>query len=142
MSDSAGDKSEEPPTTVEGTGNGTAEEPAPDNDSAGDKSEEPPTTVEDTGNGTAEEPAPHNDSAGDKSEEPPTTVEGTGNGTAEEPAPDNSTESSPPPPARPKYRHDWYQTESDVRINILIKKVKKENMAVDFQEKSVCATIV
>ena len=45
--------------------------------------------------------------------------------------------SVPPPVAKPKYRHDWYQTESDVCINILIKKVKKENVQVTFQEKMV-----
>ena len=48
---------------------------------------------------------------------------------------------SPPPPAAPtapKFRHDWYQTESNVCISILIKKVKQENVHVDFQEKMVC----
>lgn len=43
----------------------------------------------------------------------------------------------PVPVAKPKYRHDWYQTEADVCINILIKKLKRENVQVNFQEKSV-----
>ena len=38
---------------------------------------------------------------------------------------------------RHKYRYDWYQTETDVCINILIKKLKKENVHVVFQENSV-----
>lgn len=42
-----------------------------------------------------------------------------------------------PPVTKPKYRHDWYQTESDICINILIKRVKKENVNVNFQENSV-----
>ena len=36
-----------------------------------------------------------------------------------------------------KYRHDWYQTEAEVRVNILIKKVKEENVHVWFLERSV-----
>ena len=43
----------------------------------------------------------------------------------------------PPAVAKCKYRHDWYQTEGDICINILIKKVKKENVHVDFQERKV-----
>lgn len=41
------------------------------------------------------------------------------------------------PAAKPKFRHDWYQTESDICINILLKKVKRENVHVNFQEKMV-----
>ena len=48
-----------------------------------------------------------------------------------------ATTAAAPPVAKPKYRHDWYQTETDVCINVLIKRVKKENVKVDFQEKSV-----
>lgn len=63
------------------------------------------------------------------SEDPPTPAEDT------TPAPKDI---SPVPQAvKPKYRYDWYQTEADVCINILIKKVKKENVQVNFQEKSV-----
>lgn len=43
----------------------------------------------------------------------------------------------PPAVAKCKYRHDWYQTEGDVCITILIKKMKKENVHVDFQERKV-----
>lgn len=42
-----------------------------------------------------------------------------------------------PPPPKAKYRYDWYQSESNVFINILIKKLEKENVHVDYQEKSV-----
>lgn len=66
------------------------------------------------------------------------------NGLNEEAATDSSVDepkatTTPPlaPAAKPKYRHDWYQTESDVCINILLKKVKKENVHVTFQEKMV-----
>ena len=78
------------------------------------------------------------DIAGEKPEEPSTTAE---NGAAERSVCESSSETPPAPSqvtvTKPKYRHDWYQTESDVCINILIKKVKKENVSVDFQEKSV-----
>ena len=57
----------------------------------------------------------------------------TPNGTAGSDAP----ETTQPPAEKPKYRYDWYQTESDVCVNILIKKVKKENVQVDFQERMV-----
>ena len=39
--------------------------------------------------------------------------------------------------APPPIRHDWYQTPSDVIVDILAKGVKKEGVAVDFSEKTV-----
>lgn len=84
------------------------------------------------------------DSAGEKPEESPIAAE---NGTADSSVGENSSEapSSTSAPsqatvAKPKYRYDWYQTESDVCINILIKKLKKDNVKVDFQENSVSYT--
>jgi HSP20 family molecular chaperone IbpA len=44
---------------------------------------------------------------------------------------------STPPSSVRKPKHDWYQTESDVCVTILLKKVKKENVQVTFLEKMV-----
>ena len=55
---------------------------------------------------------------------------GTGAPREEEPKP-----AVAPPPAKPKYRHDWYQTPTDVYINIMIKNLKTEDVSVDFEEK-------
>lgn len=40
-----------------------------------------------------------------------------------------------PPPPKPKYRHDWYQTPTDVYINVMIKGLKNEDVSVHFEEK-------
>ncbi|XP_042233596.1 protein SGT1 homolog isoform X2 [Homarus americanus] len=40
----------------------------------------------------------------------------------------------------PKIKHDWYQTESHVIITILIKNLKKDDVKVDFTEKTVSVT--
>jgi len=37
-----------------------------------------------------------------------------------------------PAPVEIKIKRDWYQTESDVFVNILVKNLKKENVAVEF----------
>ena len=39
------------------------------------------------------------------------------------------------PPPKPKYRHDWYQTPTDVYINVMIKGLKNEDVSVHFEEK-------
>ncbi len=39
--------------------------------------------------------------------------------------------------AAANYRHDWYQTETYVCINILIKGMKKEHVHVSYQERLV-----
>ena len=38
------------------------------------------------------------------------------------------------PPPKPKYRHDWYQTPTDVYINVMIKGLKNEDVFVRFEE--------
>ena len=38
-------------------------------------------------------------------------------------------------PSKPKYRHDWYQTPTDVYVNVMIKGLKNENVSVSFEEK-------
>lgn len=53
---------------------------------------------------------------------------GTG-GREEEPKP------AAAPPPKPKYRHDWYQTPTDVYINVMIKGLKNEDVSVNFGEK-------
>lgn len=45
------------------------------------------------------------------------------------------TVAAAPPPAKPKYRHDWYQTPTDVYINVMIKGLKNEDVSVHFEEK-------
>ena len=58
---------------------------------------------------------------------------------AEEPTPsENGTagaSSVPVPVSRPRY--DWYQTSSDVYINVMVKKLKKEEISVSFGENEV-----
>ena len=44
---------------------------------------------------------------------------------------------APQPIKQPQYHHDWYQTERDVCVNIMIKKLKKENVRVDITETTV-----
>lgn len=34
-------------------------------------------------------------------------------------------------------RHDWYQTESQVTVTLMVKNVKKEDVRIAFQEKEV-----
>lgn len=40
-------------------------------------------------------------------------------------------------PNKSKYRYDWYQTASDVFLNIMIKRLKKDSVHVEFEEKRV-----
>ena len=42
---------------------------------------------------------------------------------------------APAAPAKPKYRHDWYQTPTDVYVNVMIKGLKNEDVSVNFEEK-------
>lgn len=37
----------------------------------------------------------------------------------------------------PKIKHDWYQTEAFVIVTVLVKNLKKEDVKVDFTEKTV-----
>lgn len=46
-----------------------------------------------------------------------------------------------PMPAGSKTRYDWYQTEKYVVVTILIKKLKKEDVTSNIQEKSVSLTV-
>lgn len=45
------------------------------------------------------------------------------------------------PPPTPTIRHDWYQTQSDVVVDILAKGVKKEGAAVEFSERKLSVAI-
>lgn len=38
---------------------------------------------------------------------------------------------------KPKIKHDWYQTESQVVITVLLKNAPKDKVKVDFGERSV-----
>jgi len=48
-----------------------------------------------------------------------------------------SAEEPTPQPPKPNYRHDWYQTASDVRLNIMIKGLKKEQVTTTCEEREV-----
>lgn len=37
----------------------------------------------------------------------------------------------------PKIKHDWYQTEAFVIVTVLVKNLKKEDVKIDFTEKTV-----
>ncbi|XP_061169617.1 protein SGT1 homolog [Saccostrea echinata] len=59
-----------------------------------------------------------------------------------EPAPPISAPSQPPPkPIAPKTRYDWYQTQTNVVVNVMLKNVKKEECTVDIQPKSLSVTV-
>ena len=52
-------------------------------------------------------------------------------------------EATPPSTSTdPTPRHDWYQTQSDVIIDILAKRLKKEDVVVNFSEKTVSHSLV
>lgn len=38
--------------------------------------------------------------------------------------------------AAPTIKHDWYQTQADVYVNVMIKRLKKEDVSVEFGERS------
>ena len=44
-----------------------------------------------------------------------------------------------PKPSAAKAKYDWYQTQGDVVINIMIKKLRTEDVSVHFTEKAVRA---
>jgi len=44
-----------------------------------------------------------------------------------------------PMPSAAKAKYDWYQTQGDVVINIMIKKLRTEDVSVHFTEKAVRA---
>ncbi|KAM9454326.1 protein SGT1 homolog isoform 2-T2 [Clarias gariepinus] len=43
--------------------------------------------------------------------------------------------------AAPHVKHDWYQTESQVTITLMVKNIKKEDVRVSFQEKELKAVV-
>ena len=45
-------------------------------------------------------------------------------------------EPTPPAPEPPKLKHDWYQTQSDVYVNVMIKRLKREDVRVEFSERT------
>ncbi len=46
-------------------------------------------------------------------------------------------ENNPSSKEAPKYRHEWYQTASDVCVNVMTKGLKKEQVQVEFTERTV-----
>ena len=42
---------------------------------------------------------------------------------------------APLPAAAPPVRHDWYQTQADVYVNVMIKRLKREDVSVEFGER-------
>ena len=81
----------------------------------------------------SEQPAPPQD----KPEEGKPTENGStvAEGTEQPKAKEDPTPVAPPP--KPKYRYDWYQTPTDVYINVMIKGLRNEDVSVCFDEKSV-----
>ena len=45
-------------------------------------------------------------------------------------------EPTPPASAPPKIKHDWYQTQSDVYVNVMIKRLMREDVRVEFSERT------
>ncbi|XP_036397157.1 protein SGT1 homolog [Megalops cyprinoides] len=43
--------------------------------------------------------------------------------------------------ATPRVKHDWYQTESQVIITVMVKNAKKEDVSIKFEEKEVTAVV-
>jgi len=41
----------------------------------------------------------------------------------------------------PKFKHEWYQTTSQVVISVFAKEMTKEKVGIDIQEQSLCVTI-
>ncbi|XP_048777485.2 protein SGT1 homolog [Ostrea edulis] len=86
------------------------------------------------------------DSGDDKPVEP---VVGVSKGKDEEmtpkqdPAPPISAPSQPSPPIStvPKVKYDWYQTQTTVVINVMLKNVKKDDCGINIQPKLVSVTV-
>lgn len=81
----------------------------------------------------------------DKSMEP---IVGTSKGEIEAPKPKEEPKapaaapSQPPPmPAGPKTRYDWYQTQTTVVVNVMLKNVKKEDCTINIEPKAVSVTV-
>ena len=89
------------------------------------------TTTEGASEGDTEQPATQNAKSAEDEIKP--KENGAGGGT-EEPKPVEEPKAAAPPP-KPKYRHDWYQTPTDVYINVMIKELKNEDVSVHFDEK-------
>ena len=55
---------------------------------------------------------------------------------------EEATVTAPKPPdaplPAPKPKYEWYQTQADVVINIMVKKLRAEDVHVEFAEESVC----
>ena len=59
-------------------------------------------------------------------------------------APDTTEEQHLPPPENPptttaapespRIKHDWYQTHADVVVSVMIKKLRREDVSVEFEE--------
>ena len=52
---------------------------------------------------------------------------------AEKPAPPPTAAVSAPEP--PRIKHDWYQTHVDVVVNVMIKRLRREDVRVEFGER-------
>ncbi|XP_026230537.1 protein SGT1 homolog isoform X2 [Anabas testudineus] len=56
-------------------------------------------------------------------------------------AQDNSVNRTQQTPALPPVKHDWYQTESQVIVTIMVKNVPKDGVSVNFMEKELSAIV-
>lgn len=85
------------------------------------------------------------ESSEDKSMEP---IVGTSKGEIEAPKPKEEPKAPaaapiqpPPMPAGPKTRYDWYQTQTTVVVNVMLKNVKKEDCTINIEPKAVSVTV-
>ncbi|KAJ1832751.1 Cochaperone protein [Coemansia sp. RSA 2706] len=60
---------------------------------------------------------------------------------APEPEPEVAAENEPVAPKRPNVRHEWYQTDENVILEVFIKRVQKDAATVEFEDKGVSLSI-
>ena len=71
----------------------------------------------------------------------PDTTQGDGGETQPTPEAENPAAAPPAPAEPPRIRHDWYQTHADVVVNVMIKKLRREDVSVEFGERRLSVEI-
>ncbi|XP_077869961.1 protein SGT1 homolog isoform X2 [Saccoglossus kowalevskii] len=92
--------------------------------------------VEETGSTTAGQPI-----VGIANGSVETGTSGDVSSSTPEPHSSSPTPPQPQPVSPPKIRHDWYQTEAQVVISIMIKNAKKDNVKVEYTDNTVTANV-
>ena len=107
----------------------STQEDKPPLTASADSEDKPPSTA----NADSEDKPPPTANA-DSEEKPPPPASAE-NGTEENKKSESDlkpSKSAAPAPAKPKYRYDWYQTASDVYVNVMIKKLSKDQVHIEF----------